>query len=197
MREKVLVALIAAGSAVIVALIGILPVKGIARETAQDEARRTVFVSGVPLGTVVPSMLAPEAFAQLVGDDGTYNPSTATWVPADGRDVPGSRYARELHSTRVPDVRGLFIRSLNYTERGRDRLRENAAGKSSADPDSSRQPGDFQADRFSGQIDADPVSVAAPNSASVATQSRPGSLLMVAPETRPKNIAMFHYIKIN
>ena len=150
-------------------------------------------------------MLDPHTFSKLVGDEGSFDYKQSIWVPADGREVPGSKYASEI-STRVPDLRGLFIRGLNRTEPDRDRLTEPGSSKW-ADPDGkNRQPGSLQVDSLATHRHETPGAhqVAAGRSYWVlshdvanTTQPRTTTFWHGREETRPKNAAMFYYIKIN
>jgi hypothetical protein len=98
------------------------------------------FNKKLPVGTIVSSIVTPRDFVELAGDSGDFNTSRATWVPADGRDVSGSKYAKNVSSI-IPDMRGLFIRGLNYTER--NRIREDQW----IDPEGmNRVAGDYQND---------------------------------------------------
>lgn len=107
-----------------------------------EEARVGLSITGVPIGTVVASMLAPKDFARMVGDETNFDTRKAQWVPADGRSVAGSKYASAVTST-APDVRGVFVRGLNFSEPDRDRAKSEPVW---ADPDSGRQPGSLQSD---------------------------------------------------
>ena len=71
------------------------------------------------------SVLSEESFTETHGSG---------WVLADGREVPGTKYAR-LVGPRVPDLRGLFLRGINV---GR--------ADAFADPDGERTPGSTQGD---------------------------------------------------
>jgi hypothetical protein len=65
----------------------------------------------LPIGTLLPSLVPPEAF--LSGD------RVYSWAPADGRQIsPDSGYAKLTGKPQTPDLRGMFIRGLNEFERG-------------------------------------------------------------------------------
>ncbi len=78
------------------------------------------------LGEVVASMLDATQFAQVNGSG---------WVLADGRAVPDTLYAKMV-SSNVPDLRGVYLRGMNY---GRDR--------SSGNPDGDLPLGSYQPDQ--------------------------------------------------
>lgn len=67
-------------------------------------ASATVVCSGA-LGDVKYSILSPAKFAEENGD---------CWVPMDGRSIVGSRLAAAMGVNNVPDAGGLFIRSQEF-----------------------------------------------------------------------------------
>lgn len=209
MSEKVQIGLISAIASVLVAVITTIGVASpiirdiITREKPKlvEDVRVAASTSGVPIGTVAASMLDPERFSKMVGNGEDFSVVKSTWIPADGREVGGSLYARVLGRSRVPDLRGLFIRGLNTFEPGRDRLREDSNW---ADPDGNgRGPGEPQADSLKAHhhmsygtnesgAASGPGGHYVTDVAKTATTSDEG-----AAETRPKNAALFYYIKIN
>lgn len=146
---------------------------------------------GMPVGTVLTSMLDPTSFGTEIGDG---------WVLADGRDVSGSRYATLTSLNNVPDIRGMFLRGMNQ---GRS--------DGSEDPDT-RSVGDFQSDAFQGHIHSitggsgggayvNPRVIAEnsdqPRSTGNPTSDGINGTPRTASETRPKNISVYYYVKIN
>ncbi|MBI9076416.1 MAG: hypothetical protein JEZ02_13500 [Desulfatibacillum sp.] len=144
----------------------------------------------LPVGTIIPSMLSPDKFAQL--------PEGTKWTLANGRSVPNTRYA-ELVGPTVPDLRGMFLRGLNE---GR------TDGKQ--DPDNNRKPGDEQDQMFkehfhnfySNVYDAgggDNASWVAhdPGAFGYGHINPPPTKAAGGEETRPNNVAVYYYIKIN
>lgn len=85
------------------------------------------YLSSLPVGTVIHSMLIPEQMTTF---------GRGVWVLMDGREVPGSDYETATGNARVPDARGLFLRSHN-------------AGRSaySGNPDGDLRPGATQSDQ--------------------------------------------------
>lgn len=160
-----------------------------------------VIKSGPPVGTVVASMYRLESSIDLL------NMKTVIWVPADGRDVTGSRYNVEyrLGST-VPDLRGLFIRGLNSFEPGKDRLAEGGEAAIWSDPDGNgRKAGSTQPDalkdhthnfltRAGSGVASQSGNDNYPNVTNNTLQTQPGG---GGKETRPRNAALYYYIKIN
>jgi len=134
----IIVALIGALASIAVAWItATQSAKPVAREAVGDEL-------AVLVGTVIVSLVPPEKLAEISEDSRGLNPTKARWLPADGRDVLGSRYA-EFIETSVPDLRGLFLRGLNRSEQGRVR-----SGEVAALDDATRKPGSPQSAAIQG-----------------------------------------------
>jgi hypothetical protein len=103
-----------------------LPVSLAIHTTAGNIVRR---LPGVPVppkpaspnvGDIVPSTLQESQFVSVHG---------AGWVLADGRDVTGTKYASSV-SAKVPDLRGMFLRGINAGRTGQyaDPAGDRAAG---------------------------------------------------------------------
>jgi hypothetical protein len=146
-------------------------------------------MAGLPIGTIVPSMLGPESFAIEVGDPRVFDPAKSKWVLADSKkDIKGSAYGRLLDAPRTPDLRGVFLRGLD-DGRGLDPGR--ALG--------TFQEYEIQAHRhavstagiwgrsFKGE-DGTPKTAYEKTGQTAETGGK---------ETRPKNVAVYFYIKIN
>jgi len=129
------------------------------------------------------------------------------WCPADGRAVKGSRFEALTGTSTVPDLRGLFLRGLNYSE-------ANVIRKDGwEDPDAGRIPGSGQKDALQDHWHYENVDASRdwPNSgkegtAVVASHEFKGGERKSrgvegansnASETRPKNAAVFYYVRIN
>lgn len=178
--------------------------------------------SELPIGTVVASVFPPDEFAALVGDDGRFNPQSSQWVPADGRSVKGSSYAKALKNSELvheyvrenaPDLRGVFVRGLNYSNIQSVQQDDNFKDKQDGlpEPNAVTQ----QGYRMAGTRQLDSINkhdVTLPGQHQVATTMHSGfwaispqdyngtqtfSIERKGKETRPKNIALFHYVKIN
>lgn len=63
--------------------------------------------SNLPLGTIIASTLNYQEFIGQIFDD-----KQSSWAPADGRSVANSKYGKKYKSY-VPDVRGQFLRGYN------------------------------------------------------------------------------------
>ena len=157
-----------------------------------------LFDKRLPLGTIVASMLEPKEFAAVAGDPGTFDPRNSAWLPADGREVAGSSYAKRVNPI-VPDLRGSFLRGLNYTDSGRVRT----DGKQDPDGDG-RKAGDYQADEFKKHSHpykksffpgAGKSGAGSPDVHSAHQDTQTGDV--GGAETRPRNTAVYYYIKVN
>ncbi len=149
----------------------------------------------LPVGTILPSLAAPSVF--LKGE------RAKEWAPADGSQIsPDSLYAKLTDKIQTPDFRGMFLRGLNAFQEGVVRKDGNQ------DPDSGRRPGDYQADMFKAHAHEEHPSrgntwFKVHNRSGTWGNERSGNVkgLKTASaggaETRPKNIAVYFYIKIN
>ena len=152
----------------------------------------------VPVGTIVASMLSPRQMNEEAGN---------LWVPADGRNsLPTWSYTQLTGETKVPDLRGMFLRGVNDSDEG---IRND--GKQ--DPDVQRRPGTYQGDGIAAHghtlsLKAVAFTQAAgtPNFASnifteggfnTGVSNSVGKQSDAAEETRPRNIAVRWYIKVN
>lgn len=155
------------------------------RVVTSNHLAQSLLSSLLPVGTILASMLPEGQFNQETGGG---------WVLADGRLAEGARYATLTGNTKVPDLRGMFLRGLNIDGEG-------------GDPDGSgRIAGDFQADEFkshrhsvrtaySGSAHAGDISSS--NSRENAANAGFFTDPIGGNETRPKNVAVYYYIKID
>jgi hypothetical protein len=139
-------------------------------------------IANLPIGTIVPSMLDTTEFANAVGDT---NRETNEWVLAEGQNIPAtSQYAQLSKKTKAPDLRGMFLRGV---AEGRE------AGSHQDDAFKSHQhkfksAGKATSKKWRGSGTA-PVYIAYHAEGLVESE---GDV-----ETRPKNVAVYYYIKIN
>jgi len=157
------------------------------------------------IGSVEISLLSPEQFVLQVGDPEIFDPVVSKWAPADGRDVTGSAFSAVTSDFAVPDMRGMFLRGLNS---GRSDGLEDPDGRSRSAGDSQIDvfqghshryeiglPGaDYLGGPFAGVFGTDQLTsfrIQEP-----ATMSQFGTVRFGL-ETRPRNVSVYHYIKIN
>lgn len=156
----------------------------------------------VPVGTIIASALAPADFASVVGDAFPVDYAKVKWILADGSDVEGSIYQVRFHENSVPDLRGVFLRGIDPTG-ARDSVRTagNLQDFSTARPKSdftgaTTPSGEVAHDKHSGtmagQEGQSHVFEYGTVPAQAVTITGGGDT-----ETRPINVAVFFYIKIN
>lgn len=145
----------------------------------------TNIIGNLPVGTIVPSYLSPQQMKENYGDE---------WILANGEEIPTSTlFYKVTGKTKLPDLRGVFVRGLNVNR-----------NDGNQDPDGqNRQVGDFQRDdflkhdhsihtagvwgrSFKGE-DGEPRTA---HKQDGNTEDKGGQ------ETRPRNVALFYYIKI-
>lgn len=147
----------------------------------------------VPVGTIIASMLNEAEFEHHNG---------SSWVLADGRDITiEDEYRRITQNRKVPDLRGMFLRGIDPT------------GK--VDPEGKRTPGSEQKDsfkkhthkvttKFISEFQNDPPNydmfgAAGEKWGDYEDHKLEGVQLSNegGVETRPINVAVYYYIKIN
>jgi hypothetical protein len=160
------------------------------------------------LGTIISSVLNYDQFNDAIREARGCHVNSS-YAPCDGRSVAGSSLAPILQqntgSTSVPDLRGKFIRGLNiFHSPG-----QNPFDVNMSDPDGlNRVPGQYQPDsiekhshsytHFDGGVVSDYSDDKDHRKASYgnmvgATTNEVGK----ADETRPRNVSVYFYIKIN
>jgi len=174
----------------------------------------------LPIGTIVASNLDYTQFCTLNDITiSTTDYSKPSWVPADGRTVPNSIYSKV--SSSVPDLRGIFLRGKNqFFSSGEPMLIESHKDKGTRETngfqDESIRPHDHQIEdkphqhQIYVEIPGTPAEVtlqyhwnnighgpARDKLVQPAYTGITGTKLNEGEETRPKNVAVFYYIKIN
>jgi hypothetical protein len=168
------------------------------------------------LGTVISSILDYDNLIKITGDPKVIDPAVSAWVPADGRPITGSLLHQKSQIQYSPDLRGKFLRGLNLIYSvGQPDFKPETEG----DPNGvNRKPGSFQEDILiahnhpaSGHING---SVSGSNGtrdvdnggAKYNSDPNLGDRNVVVTvgnnsngglETRPRNIAVYYYVKIN
>lgn len=163
----------------------------------------------LPIGTIISSTFKYETFLEVNNFKPTENMAKATWVPSDGRNVRSSKYG-EFSGT-VPDLRGLFLRNINDYNVAFDGV--GSVKPEQKNPDNTSA-GVVQSDAFQGHKhfaentlvisgdtdlpnspDQRPNQRQATNSAGI--HDAGFGTPRISNETRPKNMSVYYYIKIN
>lgn len=204
-KSTVMIAMISAISAVVIAVITTYGTIAVSEPEAKkvkkelEEISDLQLIANLPIGTIVPSMLHPSLFAKVVGDPPVFNPEKSKWVLADKeKDITISRYGKLFNNTRyTPDLRGMFLRGMNE---GRN--------DGEQDPDQDRTPGHYQQDALEEHGHSTTATewnwnkkgnagyTSRANNAPIASVTTVTDA-KAADETRPKNVAVYFYIKIN
>jgi hypothetical protein len=162
-----------------------------------------VATDAMPLGTVLASILPPAAFI-------AHALPAHAWVLADGNALPNqnSELATFMKLNRdtdydativqgdiakVPDLRGVFLRGVN-----------EARDPSTGDTDPARKIGNYQKDQFSAHthtVGYTTQVIEQGNGAPAPRSTPPSSPYSTGPtgagtETRPRNVAVYFYVKI-
>lgn len=163
-----------------------------------------------PVGTIVASQLPPVEFAKATGETEGDDFSKRTWILADGRKVTGTVFAKLTGDKAVPDLRGVFLRGLDPNG---SRQAGDLEGYSTALPTANRfggvtakagdhvHAGGMQLSKVGDRYNAggqDYLVAVAANTLSGGEHTHVVDITGGGdPETRPVNVAVFYYIKIN
>lgn len=162
----------------------------------------------LPIGTIVTSYLNFEQFNAATKNNekspgGIWTSNKSKWAPCDGRPIPNSKFQALTSQVQIPDLRGMFLRGLNTFDPFQP-VPPISAEK--GDPET-RIVGSYQVDELKSHKHTFSYLKPQPNSSNgggsnheVSDSDRPNSGTTEAvggTETRPKNIAVYYYIKIN
>lgn len=176
-----------------------------------------------PIGTIVSSFLNWEQFVKATDNNkfsgSIWNSENSFWSPCDGREVPNSSFESLANIKNVPDLRGVFLRGLNAFDNNENSNRIKPVSDSQKDPQIGRFSGSFQMDalqNLTGHINgiksdnrgfgSDGIFTSTgyigdgdggENRGAFNVSFNAGNVARVADETRPKNVAIFYYIRIN
>ncbi len=154
------------------------------------------------IGTVISSFLDYETLSSLFGQTVEFNAFMSKWSPADGRSVEGSIYAfLNANSNNVPDMRGIFIRGVN--EMGVNGApqanivylnpKNVLAGVRQVDTFKAHEHGYNESKNKNRNYDGTASTTKKANQGIDESMTKPTG----GSETRPKNISVYYYIRIN
>ena len=165
-------------------------------------------IAEVPIGTVIASIFDYQTFSYLNNQPPIFDIAKSKWAPADGRSVVGSEFGNIL--TNVPDLRGVFLRGLNQFYKNGEGAPTQPTNQ--ADPDNSRTAGKFQPDALGKHSHSvGPLNIGHSNLGNggewrITSEDGPSwnntkitqtTNEVGDTETRPKNVAVYYYIRIN
>jgi hypothetical protein len=196
----------------VVILVGLLGLSLLSAQPENEESLRDIVArldleskDQLPVGTIIASMINSDTFVENFGSN---------WVLADGRSsysdgqnvkfIQVSKYGKIVCSQgssrdecRVPDLRAMFLRGIDTGRSADDPFR---------DPDGKREPGSPQIDDFASHDHETTIMIGDQNVDGVdSTRTHSGDHhneprrtgLSGGNETRPNNVAVYYYIKIN
>ncbi len=161
-----------------------------------------------PIGTVIASVLDPPTFAESIGEREGDAYTKRKWILADGRDVIDTAYARLTKGGPVPNLQGMFLRGIDLKNRREPGSVQNFStaiptnnltGITSPNGSHSHSGGVgfSRSDRYS--VPGGPyAAVGATETGTVPSHTHDVTITGGGDaETRPVNVAVFYYIKIN
>ncbi len=118
MNPNIATAIIAGVASIVVALtttVGTLYSTESNLTKANEKAERLIRQSSfLPIGTIIPSILDTTEFAKGVGDPNNFDSTKSAWAPADGQlIIKQSKYGKLFNVETTPDLRSMFLRGLN------------------------------------------------------------------------------------
>lgn len=165
------------------------------------------------LGTIVSSVLNYDQLCYSMGEAAGIDNTTSTYAPCDGRSIVGSRLEKltavgptqpdpDGHIINAPDLRGRFIRGLNnFYSVGAPALDLQTADTEGQNRRVITYQGDMVGKHSHSIITADDGTPANSSYKITAYGKRQGTTLATEQntgvETRPRNISVYFYIKIN
>lgn len=162
----------------------------------------------IPIGTIVSSILPYESFLKINGLDkiDNTNAAKAIWVPCDGRFISNSKYS-QVGGPKSPDLRGVFLRGINDYGTFLVGTGIETLGDSKKNPED-KKAGEFQNDQiishshFAGQANVQLQPGNAWRQSTIVDGGLPDAIkaktsYFGGSETRPKNVTIYYYIKIN
>lgn len=154
----------------------------------------------LPIGTVITSLLPWPTFAEIADTSSSFSAEANLWAPCDGRSIIGSELSVATGRASTPDLRGVFLRGLNSFSSDEP----STVPARQRDPER-RTPGSFQGHSLAahshnyvdqhGEDPGDWGPVSGPGNQTGSSSKKTSTV--GGKETRPNNVAVFYYIKIN
>lgn len=162
------------------------------KEIYKDNTKNT------PIGTIVASVLPYKSFLEANGFPETSDMSKAIWIPCDGRTEVSSAYAK-FSKGKIPDLRGLFLRGINDYGYPFDGVK--LVSNEQKNPEQ-KIAGEFQLDEFKSHSHqfyglVNPIANIGPDGNNYRGYGTANTNAVGGLETRPKNITVYYYLKIN
>lgn len=193
-------------------------IEGIDMPVVELSAKPSINQEAMPIGTIIASVLDYSTFLKVNNLDEMDNKdmATALWIPCDGRSLNVSKYAK-YSGGKIPDLRGVFLRGINdYSVSFPSVV---PVSQNQKNPEN-RVAGEFQTDSyklhqhgFGGNFtnrEGDRIwdfygTKRVTSEWTAKSNPNPGNSInrvsLTSPEgndeTRPRNVTVYYYIKIN
>lgn len=192
--------------------------------TARIPGQSSGFNKDLPVGTIISSYLNFQQFGEVTKNNeanpdkvNIWTAKFSKWAPCNGRDVRDSKFGPFSANGMSPDLRGQFMRGLNVLDAS-PHPSVPALSDARRDPQADRQSGGFQTDAFkahkhgvrdlghthsyrepggggSSGVPGNPQGLTSATTgggnANIQMDNEGGD------ETRPKNVAVYYYIRVN
>nr|VFJ76046.1 MAG: hypothetical protein BECKFM1743C_GA0114222_109041 [Candidatus Kentron sp. FM]VFJ76103.1 MAG: hypothetical protein BECKFM1743A_GA0114220_109061 [Candidatus Kentron sp. FM]VFK14747.1 MAG: hypothetical protein BECKFM1743B_GA0114221_103381 [Candidatus Kentron sp. FM] len=168
----------------------------------------------LPLGTIVQSILAWPEYVKAMNDKLVFDAKINLWAPCDRRDITGSDLAALSKRTEAPDLRGVFLRGMNRFDpeepgpvpgkqkdptsgrKAGGKVQPHSVGRHRHESKGERTKRNLTGFHYDPREDRDIVRVG--DAGYFEDESNiPTSYHNPSGETRPNNVAVHYYIKIN
>ena len=170
-------------------------------------AKRDNNNTALPIGSIVTSTLSFSEFHQQVTDK-AFTADQSIWAPCDGRKVIGSSYSTNFQKDFVPDLRGQFLRGQNSMGGPSEADQATPNGKNPRDGETKKNGYVYQEDGIAAhkhvtnlyQQKDDSGRGGAANDLTVGGSGynkTSENNIGAANETRPMNMYVYYYIRIN
>jgi hypothetical protein len=205
-KEKVGFAAAVAAASGVVGLLSALATLYSQVEPAVSAAIKRDFA---PVGTVVASVLDPISFAEIIGEREGDLYTKRKWILADGREVVGTDYARATKGKPVPNLQGMFLRGIDLkSKREPGDVQHFSTARPTTDFTGTTStngnhvhPGVMGPKEAGDKYNAGGSNYFVPFPANTGMAGDHTHQVSITgggdTETRPENVAVFYYIKIN